>query len=45
MQSKPKGFDDYWVFDEQNFMYRIKEDAPDWAKEEYEQFYKNLNQD
>lgn len=45
MQVKPKGFDDYWVFDEQNFMYRIKEDAPYWAKKEYEQFYNNLNQD
>lgn len=45
MQLKPKGFDDYWIFDELNFMYQIKEDAPDWAKKEYEQFYKDIEQD
>ena len=40
MVIEPKGFIKYWYLDE-NKKYCIRDDAPDWAKEEYER-YKDL---
>ncbi len=35
---EPKGID-YWYLDREAKKWRIRDDAPEWAKEEFEEFY------
>lgn len=40
----PRFKEEGWeYFDEEIEEYRLKEDAPQWAKEEFEEFYKKLS--
>ena len=36
---KPKGMDKYWYIDEKDERWKIKDDAPEWAKKEFKEFY------
>lgn len=42
MMQQPKGLE-YWYIDEKTGGWRIKEDAPGWAKNEFEEYQKVMN--
>ncbi|WP_395318892.1 hypothetical protein [Fructilactobacillus frigidiflavus] len=42
MLVRPKGFD-YWTYDDSQMKYVIDKNAPQWAKDEYNDFYKKIN--
>lgn len=44
MMQQPKGLE-YWYTDEKTGGWRIKEDAPGWAKNEFEEYQKVMNQE
>lgn len=39
---EPKGFE-YWYLDKKDEEWKISDDAPDWAKKEFERFFKLIN--
>lgn len=41
MMIEPKGIQ-YHYFDEKTHTWKIKEEAPDWAKKEFEEFRKKI---
>jgi hypothetical protein len=43
MMQQPKGLE-YWYTDEKTGGWRIKEDAPGWAKNEFEEYQRIMNQ-
>ena len=42
MRAEPEGID-YWYLDGKTEKWKIKDDAPDWAKEEFESYMKSLD--
>lgn len=42
MMAEPRGIE-YHYFDEKTHTWKIKEDAPQWAKEEFEEYQKIIN--
>ena len=42
MKKIPKGMK-YWYIDEKTEQWRIMDDAPTWAKREFEEFQKDVN--
>jgi hypothetical protein len=44
MRDMPKVFDtDYILYDDNGMVKGIKDDAPDWAKQEFEEFMKDTD--
>ena len=42
MEKMPNGMK-YWYIDEKSEQWRIMDDAPTWAKQEFEEFQENVN--
>lgn len=42
MIDEPRGMK-YWYIDEKAEQWRIKDDAPEWAKKEFEEYMKAVN--
>jgi len=42
MMQQPKGLE-YWYTDEKTGGWRIKEDAPGWAKKEFDEYQEVMN--
>lgn len=44
MMMEPKG-EKYWYIDKETETWKIKEDAPEWAKKEFEEYMKKPEPD
>lgn len=42
MMKEPKG-EKYWYIDEKTEQWKIRDDAPEWAKQEFEEYQKAVN--